>query len=414
MTDIKLSICIPTFNRARFLEHLLGTLADKAGTDLSHEIVISDNASTDDTTAVVERFIAEGLPIRYLKRDVNGGGWPNLANAFGHAGGEYALYLADDDLLIWDNLKAVIDHLDENPDMVVCHAPWTLYDAVAERDLQLFYEVESPRRFQRWNFLGLFAFITERHIFPEICVYRTEALRAIYVQRHFCFWAFAFLAHAIDIGAVGFLNKPFYRSVTRSRIERGVQAGHEEAMHAWDRYKGGLEYLLYLGSLRKQIDLQPENRARLDMACSKLMFERMVVALRMWFANKDFAKAYEIYARLAYHGYGHVAEVKAIAEKLPLMCAVQSLAHKVNAAPDIRLLVLDSVADVPSLAGLLLELGLDRRISVVAPSDDQVEAAVEQAAVFTADASRRLFFEQQGFLPGLIFSEADIVGAFSM
>ncbi|MBR0557904.1 glycosyltransferase family 2 protein [Ciceribacter sp. L1K23] len=412
MTDIKLSICIPTFNRARFLEHLLGTLADKAGTDLSHEIVISDNASTDDTTAVVERFIAEGLPIRYLRRNTNGGGWPNLANAFGHARGEYALYLADDDLLIWDNLKAVIDHLDENPDMVVCHAPWSLYDAIADKDGRLFYHVETPRRFPRWNFLALFSFITERHIFPEICVYRTEALRTIYVERHFCFWAFAFLAHAIDIGAVGFLDKPFYRSVTRTAIARGVQAGNEEAMHAWDRYKGGLEYLLYLGSLRKQIDLGPENKARFDRACTTLTLERMTVALRMWFSKKDFPKAYEVYARLCYNGFGHIPEVKDIGEKLPLMCAVQSLAHKVNAAPDIRLLALDGVTDIQSLAGLLFELGLDPRISVIAPPTEQVAAFVSHTAVFTADSSRRTHFEQQGFLPGLVFSEADIIGAF--
>ena len=49
-----LSICVPTYNRSRYLASLLEGLVAQIG-DFPHpfELVISDNASTDDTPAVV-------------------------------------------------------------------------------------------------------------------------------------------------------------------------------------------------------------------------------------------------------------------------------------------------------------------------------------------------------------------------
>ncbi|WP_333693851.1 glycosyltransferase, partial [Phaeobacter italicus] len=54
MADIKLSICIPTFNRASYLRTLLASLAE----DLHQlpwpvEVIVSDNASPDETAEVV-------------------------------------------------------------------------------------------------------------------------------------------------------------------------------------------------------------------------------------------------------------------------------------------------------------------------------------------------------------------------
>lgn len=411
MSDIRLSICIPTYNRAPFLRFLLATFVHQKALHFSYEIVISDNASTDDTTAVVEEFATQGLPIKYYKREVNGGGWPNLANAYQHASGQYSLYLADDDLLIFENLQSAILYLDANPDVIVCHAPWSLYDAVDGKDTQLFYQIEKERRFSRRNFSALFSFITDRHIFPEIGIYRTDALRSTFVPREFCYWAFSYLAQAIDIGAVAFIEKPFYRSVTRTHVVRDrAQGGHEETMTSWDRYRGGLEYFLYLGAKRGQIDLSGPNKARYEQVCNLFTLKRMAVALRMWIARKEYIKAYELYARLCFNGLAKHPEVERVRDKLPLMAGVQSLARKVNAASNVRFLVLDKVADINSLAGLLFELGLDKSVGVIAPPQEGLQQLSSATAVFTADSARRELFMEQGYRPGLVFSENDIIG----
>ena len=89
-----LSICVPTFNRARYLECLLQDLTDQI-MDLgySYEILIGDNASEDDTADVVARF-GDQLAIRYIKRPENVGSYHNLSQLFDVARGRYVVYLA--------------------------------------------------------------------------------------------------------------------------------------------------------------------------------------------------------------------------------------------------------------------------------------------------------------------------------
>ena len=52
-----LSICIPTYNRAEYLVGALENIISDPAFDERVEIVISDNASTDDTENVVGYFI---------------------------------------------------------------------------------------------------------------------------------------------------------------------------------------------------------------------------------------------------------------------------------------------------------------------------------------------------------------------
>ena len=53
---MKLSICIPTHNRAEFLPATLESIAAQWTDDI--EIAVSDNASTDHTAAIVESYRA--------------------------------------------------------------------------------------------------------------------------------------------------------------------------------------------------------------------------------------------------------------------------------------------------------------------------------------------------------------------
>lgn len=411
MTDVKLSICIPTYNRAPYLRYLLESFVEQRDLGFSYELVISDNASTDDTGAVVEEFAAKGLPIRYFRRDVNGGGWPNMTNAYQNAVGLYAMYLADDDLLEFDGLRSTIEYMDANPDVGVCHAPWYLHDAVTGRDERLFYSVDKTRRFEQRKFGPLLAFILEGHVFPEIAVYRADLLRTVMVPRDFCYWAFSYLAQALDLGAVAFVDTPFYRSVTLSPVAQNrEQAGFEETMTAWDRYRGGIEYLIYMGEKRGQLDLSGDKRGKLAQACGEFTAIRMSVAMRLWAARKEFIKAYELYTRICLAGLDKHPDVLRLKEQLPLMASLQVLARKVNAVSGLRYLVLDAFQDIRTVGGVLKELGLDPAIEVIAMPEGPVAAIADAAAVVTSKHPRRELLVDQGFRPGLVFSEADLVG----
>lgn len=412
MSGIKVSICIPTFNRAKFLTKALTYFVEAYVIPYNYEIVISDNASSDDTSEVVKSFIAKGLPIRYFRREENLGYEPNLASAFRHARGEYNIYLADDDILIIDGVIEAIRYMDENPDVVACYAPWYLHNEQLNVDESTFYSVDNDTKFKHRDFTSVFSFLIDRHVFPEIGIYRAEALRSAWVPRYFAYWAFSHLAHYLDVGAVAFLKKPFYRAVIVSKIIRDrPQAGNDEVMTAWDRYRGGLEYFLYVGAKRGAIEQTTHRRIFYEEAIKQFTLLRMTVAMRFWVAKKDYVKAYELYVRLLLGGQQNHPSVVELKESLQLMAAVQTLVWLVNASAEINRLVLDGATDHASLEGLLREAGLRNDVAIVRDVPDQPLEIIQRSAVFVSDALDRDAFIDRGFPPNLIFSDVDITRA---
>ncbi|MGM4912696.1 glycosyltransferase family 2 protein [Rhizobium sp. 768_B6_N1_8] len=408
MSGIKLSICIPTYNREAYLRNALEH-CESYNFSFPYEIVISDNASTDNTTQVVEEFIAKGLPIHYHRRAVNGGSGPNLACAFHHAVGEYSIYLADDDFLVPAGVEAAMTYLDANPDVVACQAPWYLYDEVHDRDLSQFYEIAENTKFPQQNFIELFQFIFNGHIFPEIGIYRSSALRSAWVPRDFCFWAFSYLAHFVDQGAVTFLKQPFYRSVAVSKIAPArQQAGNDDVMTAWDKYRGGLEYFLYIAAKRGKLNTSREARTIYDEMCKIFTLNRMSVAVRFWVARKDFIKAYELYTRMALGGLGEHPEVAQLRHSFPMAVAIQTLTYQVNATAGINRLILSGMADPKSIGEMLRDIGLLPEIEIVADPQTHDPALLEKTAIFAADMPRRENFLKLGYKPNLIFIETDL------
>ncbi|MGO7668128.1 hypothetical protein ACC697_38115, partial [Rhizobium ruizarguesonis] len=80
---------------------------------------------------------------------------------------------------------------------------------------------------------------------------QAPTLLLAWIPREFCFYPFPFLAHFLDQGAVSFLQRPLYRSIVNSAIARDrQQEGTNDVMTSWDRYRGGLEYFLYMGVKR--------------------------------------------------------------------------------------------------------------------------------------------------------------------
>lgn len=66
MTNITLSIVVPTYNRAQLLKGLLNSIVqDIKQWPSDFELIVSDNASTDDTAIVVRELTQQGFPIKY-------------------------------------------------------------------------------------------------------------------------------------------------------------------------------------------------------------------------------------------------------------------------------------------------------------------------------------------------------------
>lgn len=66
-----LSICIPTYNRGNVLKQVLEKYVSAPDFDDAVELVISDNASTDNTQQIVEEFAKHRENIKYHRNEVN-------------------------------------------------------------------------------------------------------------------------------------------------------------------------------------------------------------------------------------------------------------------------------------------------------------------------------------------------------
>lgn len=118
-----LSICIPTYNREKFLRESLESLIKQIN-DLPNpsiiELIISDNCSTDNTETVVRSIINTRGGIIYIRNSRNLGMDGNFVNCFKRAKGKYIWLLGDDDYLIECKLSLIIEQL-ESGDFGLIH-----------------------------------------------------------------------------------------------------------------------------------------------------------------------------------------------------------------------------------------------------------------------------------------------------
>ncbi len=127
MSSPRVSVVIPTYNRA----HLIGETLESvlAQTFDDYEIVVIDDGSTDDTSAVVAGIAPQA---RYIYQENKG--IPEVLNVcLREARGEYIQHLGSDDLLVEDTLARSVALLDAHPDVAMVHGAAWLIDGASER-----------------------------------------------------------------------------------------------------------------------------------------------------------------------------------------------------------------------------------------------------------------------------------------
>lgn len=132
----KVSIGIPVFNGAQYLPETLDRLLGQTFTDL--EIVISDNASTDDTAKICAAYAERDSRIRYFRNKSNMGAAPNFNRAFELSRGTYFAWAAYDDVHDHRFLERCVSALDENPDVALSYSTIGFID-----------QNDTPVRFRR-------------------------------------------------------------------------------------------------------------------------------------------------------------------------------------------------------------------------------------------------------------------------
>lgn len=142
---------MPVYNGARFMAATIDSILAQTFTDF--ELLICDNASSDETERIARRYAAADSRIRYVRNAQNIGAHPNYNRCFELAGGRYFKWTPHDDVLAPDYLAACVQALEENPDAVLCQSQLDFIDGegnalgVCRADL---FAAQSPQVSERF------------------------------------------------------------------------------------------------------------------------------------------------------------------------------------------------------------------------------------------------------------------------
>ena len=121
---MKVSIGLPVYNGSKYIGEAIESILAQTYGDF--ELIISDNASTDDTEEVCRSY--NDNRIRYYRSDKNRGAAWNYNRTESMANGEYFKWAAHDDKLSPDFLSKCIPHLDRNDDVVLVYTNSIIID----------------------------------------------------------------------------------------------------------------------------------------------------------------------------------------------------------------------------------------------------------------------------------------------
>lgn len=131
----RVSIGLPVYNGEDYLEESLLSIQDQTFTDF--ELVICDNASTDETEAICRSFASQDSRIRYVRNDRNLGAAKNYNRTLELARGDYFRWACHDDKLEPRCLEACVEVLDQHPEVVLAYPQTQMIDGGGE-------EMEDP------------------------------------------------------------------------------------------------------------------------------------------------------------------------------------------------------------------------------------------------------------------------------
>jgi glycosyltransferase involved in cell wall biosynthesis len=118
----RLSIGLPVYNGADYLAQSLEALLGQTFEDF--ELILSSNASTDETDDICRTYAARDPRVRVFRQSTNIGAVPNHNFVFEQATGELFKWASGDDLYARTLIARCIERLDEHPEAILAHS-WT-------------------------------------------------------------------------------------------------------------------------------------------------------------------------------------------------------------------------------------------------------------------------------------------------
>ncbi|WP_310413544.1 glycosyltransferase [Chamaesiphon sp. OTE_8_metabat_110] len=123
---------MPVYNESKCIRKTIDSILNQEFSRF--ELIISDNASTDDTLHICEQYAIKDGRIRIIKNSINIGAANNFEKVFQEANSQYFVWISGHDLWHPQFLSKCVAGLDDNPSVVLYYPKSTWIDDT-EQDL---------------------------------------------------------------------------------------------------------------------------------------------------------------------------------------------------------------------------------------------------------------------------------------
>lgn len=164
----KVSVIVPTYNRARVLPKAIQSVLDQTFQDF--EILVVDDGSTDETQAVVIRQFGDA--VRYFYKE-NGGVASARNCGIARAWCAYIAFLDSDDLWLPQKLALQVAYLDQHPNIALAFSD-TLRSREGEILPQTFFQIHPPagghvfQHLMQDNFIATLTVVVRKAALDEV------------------------------------------------------------------------------------------------------------------------------------------------------------------------------------------------------------------------------------------------------
>lgn len=116
----EVSIGLPVFNGANYVAEAIESVLDQSHKNF--ELVICDNASTDNTHDMCSGYARNDSRVRYIRNETNIGAAKNYDLVWHKSRGKYFKWLAHDDRILPEYVEQTVSALKQDPSVVLCNS----------------------------------------------------------------------------------------------------------------------------------------------------------------------------------------------------------------------------------------------------------------------------------------------------
>jgi len=169
----KVSILIPVYNREAIIAETIQSALDQSYNNI--EIVLMDNASTDDTWVVIEKFAAKDTRIKAFRNETNLGPVRNWLRCLEEATGDYGKILWSDDLIAPSFIEKTLPLF--NSDVGFVYTATKIFEGDNPEKGKLFYHFGDTGQYKSDTYIQKAIYNKDVPVSPGCAIFRMKDIR---------------------------------------------------------------------------------------------------------------------------------------------------------------------------------------------------------------------------------------------